>query len=910
MTFNEKIRTEDVVEILDTKIKTTSSHSQLGVVLGEYYDSVLSKISACSPSLLEKNALDAAQSPSGTNPFVTRSELTIELSGKIPWHTIGPIGSGATYEGTTESAFITAFSSGYTWFLVLAGDYMLNASITVPSGTKLQGASAASTILSSTDSLVLSNDVMVSNLTVSLQASGTAMSATGVSNVELQNIIVTTVSGSYGLSANASSLRVFDCSFQTGVVTLTSCFETYFFSSLFDTPGSAFLLDSPVDASLTGCIFKNGRFDVTNGRYVRAVGNHFADGMSPAPWGTNFTYTSLDVDVPTSTFTYVGHGLVDGDKVLMGSTVALPSPMMPGMYFIIGSTADTFQVSLTAGGSFISLADQGSGVQSLELRENLFRANTPNTVNNESDDLFALIEYMGAPDTTSTEPLYANNYGGPAGQDLTARVSALDLLTQWRYEERNFLMLAAVEPFTVTWNPTTHGLTSTGAVRLQSIHRVAAWTIDTLNATIPNGYALYYVLDRSLTTSDIMLTPQLGTIGSIPNDADNRQVFVLAFCLGSTLWWRGNGGARFSATAGQSGTYFIDGTSKSILDYIGAADVNDSNPNYSGNFAGVQSESLTTRVSKTDELLQRLFEYSNLNWTMDGYIGFDSSTITVSGTLYLTFPQVVGRITVGSMMQSMASGDMMVLSWDQSTLAGSDVAATLTMTSFGGLPMPEDNQTIKYLAFAWRSGDDVWLWDGAKLPNTGGRWPVPTSADVRLITPPQNLFFNPSDVSVAGNTIAYVNNWFMDGHPVRFSSTGTLPGPLVAGTTYYVVQSSASSFKVSTISGGSEIDLVDQGTGSHNVQSIFTENVVWNGTGLTWVNLSVATSTGQNLTRNRLADQITPLTLSSGQGVVVTFTWNPGADQAATTAVVTLPANPNQNQMLWAQNWNGVFTFS
>ena len=42
---NQKVRTEDVVEILDGKILATRAHSALGVTVRENYDSILGKIS-------------------------------------------------------------------------------------------------------------------------------------------------------------------------------------------------------------------------------------------------------------------------------------------------------------------------------------------------------------------------------------------------------------------------------------------------------------------------------------------------------------------------------------------------------------------------------------------------------------------------------------------------------------------------------------------------------------------------------------------------------------------------------------------------------------------------------------------------------------------------------------------------
>ena len=53
-----------------------------------------------------------------------------------------------------------------------------------------------------------------------------------------------------------------------------------------------------------------------------------------------------------------------------------------------------------------------------------------------------------------------------------------------------------------------------------------------------------------------------------------------------------------------------------------------------------------------------------------------------------------------------------------------------------------------------------------------------------------------------------------NGMPVVFQSTGGLPGGLSANTTYYVVSKSGKTFKVSTSSGGSAVNITSNGSGT------------------------------------------------------------------------------------------------
>jgi hypothetical protein len=73
---NQKIKTEDVISILDTKILSTSAHSLLNVLVGESYDAILTKLASQVLSPAEKEAFDNTLSvPSATNPIVLKNDL-------------------------------------------------------------------------------------------------------------------------------------------------------------------------------------------------------------------------------------------------------------------------------------------------------------------------------------------------------------------------------------------------------------------------------------------------------------------------------------------------------------------------------------------------------------------------------------------------------------------------------------------------------------------------------------------------------------------------------------------------------------------------------------------------------------------------------------------------------------------
>jgi len=69
--------------------------------------------------------------------------------------------------------------------------------------------------------------------------------------------------------------------------------------------------------------------------------------------------------------------------------------------------------------------------------------------------------------------------------------------------------------------------------------------------------------------------------------------------------------------------------------------------------------------------------------------------------------------------------------------------------------------------------------------------------------------------------VSWTGHGLVANSKVYFSTTGTLPSPLVAGQTYYVVSPAVNTFNVSDTSGGSAINTTTAGSGTH---SAFTEH--------------------------------------------------------------------------------------
>ena len=77
MSNNEKLRSEDIIEILDGKILTSEGHPAINVLPRETYSSVLTKIALQVLSPEEKLAFDSTlTAPSASNPVVLKDDLT------------------------------------------------------------------------------------------------------------------------------------------------------------------------------------------------------------------------------------------------------------------------------------------------------------------------------------------------------------------------------------------------------------------------------------------------------------------------------------------------------------------------------------------------------------------------------------------------------------------------------------------------------------------------------------------------------------------------------------------------------------------------------------------------------------------------------------------------------------------
>lgn len=91
-----------------------------------------------------------------------------------------------------------------------------------------------------------------------------------------------------------------------------------------------------------------------------------------------------------------------------------------------------------------------------------------------------------------------------------------------------------------------------------------------------------------------------------------------------------------------------------------------------------------------------------------------------------------------------------------------------------------------------------------------------TAADINAGSSDMN--FLPTDVSTGSETITIPAHGFSDGDAVVFATSDTLPGGLFDNVNYYIVNSTLSTFQVSTVVAGPAVDLTSQGIGTHTIR--------------------------------------------------------------------------------------------
>lgn len=194
-------------------------------------------------------------------------------------------------------------------------------------------------------------------------------------------------------------------------------------------------------------------------------------------------------------------------------------------------------------------------------------------------------------------------------------------------------------------------------------------------------------------------------------------------------------------------------------------------------------------------------------------------------------------------------------------------------------------------AFAQASGniaasDGIWVpgqyspGDGSttfRVPQMNGRVPVGAGSAGTIAE-----VFAAAAVTIATDliTVGSNNTKWVTGMPVVLTTSGSAPGGLTAGSTYYVIRASATTIKLASslanAQNGTGIDITSQGSGNHTITATLTARTLGESGG----EEAHAMSITELLSHNHTLGFTSGATFGAGGGGGSTNTGNTGGNAA------------------------------
>jgi len=222
----------------------------------------------------------------------------------------------------------------------------------------------------------------------------------------------------------------------------------------------------------------------------------------------------------------------------------------------------------------------------------------------------------------------------------------------------------------------------------------------------------------------------------------------------------------------------------------------------------------------------------------------DTVTGVTSGATAKVLKIVGSNLVIGRLTGAFVIGENLT---DSGT-----VGTTTTVALIGAALSPSDDADYNLLAAndqrlniskvpgsgpirgVWIYKDNVYAFRDNVGGTAGNMW-VETPSGWSQITFGRELFFTSAPAVSATVTITiaspavvtYTAHGFTANRPVQFSTTGTLPTGIVAGTTYYVIAAglTANTFEISATVGGTAINTSGSQSGTHTCTAVPNVNV-------------------------------------------------------------------------------------
>ena len=491
--------------------------------------------------------------------------------------------------------------------------------------------------------------------------------------------------------------------------------------------------------------------------------NHLYDIAAAGLANTNAPVTFQDSG---DTVTRASHGYVNGDQVSLFNIVSTTGITEGGTYFVINKTTDTFQISLTLGGSAIVLTTDGTGTL-LPYKQAIVTV-VPN------GGSFTTINLQVKNSTTGL-PAYAQGFGdiiiaGPSLSTITIG-SASPTVLPYTLEQVE-IKSSAITSYTDLFQ-NCRGLRNMVAIN-------SSGTVTSASGMFASCYKLQTV--PYFTTSS--LTGAAGFNAMFQNCYSLVSVPPLNTSAGTLFSSMFNGCnsltsvPAFNLSAGTTFTNMFNGCT--VLTSVPAFNLPTSGSvDYTGMFSGCTG--------------------------LPSVPAFNISRGLASGNMFLNcYSLSRAPITGLKVGTTFTSTKMSVASLEEvftNTTAGSG-AITIT-SSFGAGQAP---LVVTAATAATTTGSNV-VTIANTVGITSGMYFV-AGTGCPLITAKAVTFeANPT------NTVTMTAHGMSNGDPVSFASIATTTG-IVINTIYYVINQAANTFQVATSVGGGAITLTGNGTGT------------------------------------------------------------------------------------------------
>ena len=545
-------------------------------------------------------------------------------------------------------------------------------------------------------------------------------------------------------------------------------------------------------------------------RVVNKTDDYFNVSLEGTPLQSFYDY---NISLANKTITLANHGLVDGTMIIMTTSGTLPAPITADtVYYVVGSTATTFQLALTSGGSAITFTDQGSGSMMFftlsaisVISGNLGTGTTMKYFVKNLDAMYL--------DVNNAFPVY----GLTAHTDHTIdNAGRINNVTIEDFSGHGINCPASTASAFFISNVYVYGCGQDGLHLRSTDNFVSNVSVCACKRGIYINGGNNMVINSKVFYNEKagLFIDDSGTGNKISNFEIQEEMSINCYLHNCSTVQMDN---IIMESNGHTGVAPLEGRT---YDGIGLVLDNCKYCSIKGNVGN--RPSLAGDCQYATKWLNDASNNCRCNKV-------DISLTDTSGVrgipyLYNVLPPITNELIVNGIPRHAPN----VLEKAKSLMPVHQIAGTPCIVD------PLTNVFTTVAAHGYVDGDIVRFNAQYSMPaglsaNTDYTVSTTTvqnptvytfkvlSNSVEVDITNTLVAFATTDVTITPtNTITSAANALYNGRVVMFTTSGTLPAPLAVNTPYYVVNDATNSFKVAATSGGTAITITDVGTGSHN----------------------------------------------------------------------------------------------